>query len=99
MEGRETVGVTVVALDAVSESVTIEAPAGGTAALIISNDAIDSVRRLLLTTPPSILPLRAHCLSNSCALVCAPDDMRICREFRAAHVSRRQVGLSDRLVE
>lgn len=44
MEGRETVGVTVVALDASLESVTIEAPAGGTAALIISNDAIVPVR-------------------------------------------------------
>jgi hypothetical protein len=99
MEGRKTVGVTVVALDAVSESVTIEAPAGGTAALIISNDAIDSVRRLLLTTPPSILPLRAHCLSNSCALVCGRSKMRICWQFCASHVSRRQLRLSDRLVQ
>ena len=85
MEGRETVGVTVVALDASLEPVTIEAPAGGTAALLISDDAIVPVRSMLLTTPPSILPLRANCLSNSCALLCGVAESRIYWEFRAAH--------------
>lgn len=77
MEGRETVGVTVVAADALNEPVTIEAPAGGTAALTISVDAIVLVRLVLLTTPPSILPLRANCLSNWCAFVCGGGSMRI----------------------
>jgi hypothetical protein len=82
MEGRETVGVTVVAPDAPNEPVTIEAPAGGTAALIISVDAIDSVRRMLLTTPPSILPLRANSLSNWCALLCGARAVGSCWQFR-----------------
>ena len=60
MEGRETVGVTVVAPDASNECATIEAPAGGNAALTISDDAIVMLRLMLLTTPPSILPLRAN---------------------------------------
>ena len=82
MEGRETVGVTVVALDASNESVTIEAPAGGTVALIISDDAIVSVRRMLLTTPPSILPLRAIPLSNARALSWREAIPRISKPFR-----------------
>jgi hypothetical protein len=97
MEGRETVGVTVVAPDVSNEHVTIEAPAGGNAALTISGDAIVPARRILLTTPPSILPLRANCLSNWRALVGAVGNVRISLEFCVTHLSDRRQRLSDRL--
>ena len=97
MEGRETAGVTVVAADTPNERVTIEAPAGGTAALSISADAIACPRPMFLTTPPSILPLRAVPWSNGCAFVRGRRGVRISWEIVGVHDSAACRPLSDRL--
>ena len=57
---RVPVVVTVVAADTPNERVTIEASVWGSVALIISTDVIVIVHRMFLTTPLSILPLRAY---------------------------------------
>jgi hypothetical protein len=85
MEGREPVGVTVVVLDTSNGPVTIEAV--GTVALVISADAIVTVHRMFLTTPPSILPLRAGLGSNARARGLEACSRRISQRFagHAAH--------------